>query len=122
MRKLLLGAVLATPVVFASPLVPRRAATVMEHRTATRTVTRRRACTGTAATTLRRMDTAAPTDTAAITVRRMDTATTTVRACASMVLGRMVGGVEWASAEWDGADGAAGNHDTAMRAASSARA
>jgi hypothetical protein len=115
MRKLLLGAVLATPVVFASPLVPRRAATVVGHRTVTPTLTRRRACTGTA-TTLRRMDTAATTlrrmDTAATIARHTDTgaAATTVPACASMVVrGRMAGVPEWASAEWDGAEGAAGD-------------
>jgi hypothetical protein len=105
MRKLLLGAVLATPVVFASPLVPRRAATVVGHRTVTPTLTRRRACTGTA-TTLRRMDTAATI------ARHTDTgaAATTVPACASMVVrGRMAGVPEWASAEWDGAEGAAGD-------------
>jgi hypothetical protein len=43
------------------------------------------------------------------TVRRMDTAATTVRACASMVRGRMVGVPVWASGEWDGAEGAAGS-------------
>ena len=39
---------------------------------------------------------------------RTDTVVTTVPACASMVHGRTVGAAEWASAEWDGAEDAAG--------------